>query len=202
MNDIPPREIWLRLSEEINAIDYLEKVAIFIQFAPVNRNDWKWVIIGLHGALYGFAIAACRGTDSQSVVKKSNRLISFWEALERCQDPGHMKMLIHSNHLVLNESQKESINMLKAEFRNEFEHFKPKRWSIEIHGMPKMAIDVLEVIRYLALETNTYVHLNGEDRERVERLIKRSIAILKDSKLYKEYILGHELYNKEKTDSL
>ena len=201
MNDLPPKEKWLRLSEEKNAIDYLEKAAIFIKSVPENYNDWKWVIIGLHGALYGFAIAACRGTDSRSVTTKKGRLISFWQALKRCQDPNHMKMLIHSEHLILTENQKQSIEALKSEFRNEFEHFKPKGWSIEIHGMPEIAIDVLEVIRFLALETNTYVHLNEENRNLVEQLIEKSIVILKDSKLYKEYLLGLELYDKQNPDN-
>jgi hypothetical protein len=201
MNELPPKEKWLRLSEEKNAIDYLEKAAIFIKSVSENYNDWKWVIIGLHGALYGFAIAACRGTDSRSVVTKKGHLISFWQALKRCQDPNHMKMLIHSKHPILTENQKGSIEALKSEFRNEFEHFKPKGWSIEIHGMPEIAIDVLEVIRFLALETNTYVHLNEDNQNLVEQLIENSIAILKDSELHKEYLSGRELYHKENSDN-
>jgi hypothetical protein len=202
MNELPPKEKWLRLSEEKNAVDYLEKAAIFIKSVSENNNDWKWVIIGLHGALYGFAVAACRGTDSRSVLTKKGRLISFWQALKRCQDPNHMKMLIHSKHLVLTKNQIESIEAFKSEFRNEFEHFKLKGWSIEIHGMPEIAIDVLKAIRFLALETNTYVHLDEESRNRVGQIIENSIAILKDSELYKEYLLGRESYDKEKADNL
>jgi hypothetical protein len=202
MNELTPKEKWLRLSEEKNATDYLKKAALFIKSVSENHDDWKWVIIGLHGALYGFAIAACRGTDSRSVVTKKGHLISFWQALKRCQDPNHMKMLIHSKHLILTDKQNESIEELKSVFRNEFEHFKPKAWSIEIHGMPEIAIDVLEVIRSLALETNTYVHLNEGDRNLVEQVIKNSICILKDSELYKEYLLGRKLYNKENSGNL
>jgi hypothetical protein len=202
MNEQPPIEKWLRLSGEKNAVDYLEKAAIFIKSASENYNDWKWVIIGLHGALYGFAVAACCGTDSRSVITNKGRLISFWQALKRCQDPKHMKMLIHSKHLILTEEQKESIEILKSEFRNEFEHFKPKGWSIEVHGMPEIAIDVLEVIRFLALETNTYVHLYDEDRDHVEQLIENSITLLKSSELHTEYLLARELHHEEKTDNL
>jgi hypothetical protein len=99
-----------------NAVDYLEKAAIFIKSVSKNLNDWKWIIIGLHGALYGFLVAACCGTDSRSVITKNGRLISFWEALKRCQKPEHMKMLIHSKHLTLTENQQKSIETLKTEF--------------------------------------------------------------------------------------
>ncbi len=201
MNELPPKEQWFRLSEEKNAIDYLEKATFFIKESSANHNHWKWVIIGLHGALYGFAIAACRGTDSRSVLTKKGRLISFWQALKRCQDPNHMKMFIHSKHLVLSEKQKDSIESLKSEFRNEFEHFKPKGWSIEVHGMPEIAIDVLEVIRFLAFETNTYVHLNDNEHKLVEQLIDDSIDPLKKSELYKEYLLGRKLYKDEASDN-
>jgi hypothetical protein len=202
MNEHAPIEKWLRLSEERNAIDYIEKAAFFIKSAAENYVDWKWVLIGLHGALYGFAIAACQGTDSRSVTTKNGRLIGFWEALNRCQDPDHMKMLVHSKALVLTEKQKESIESLTSVFRNEFEHFKPKGWSIEIHGMPEIAIDVLEVIRFLALETNTYVCLAEKDRNAVEEFIDNSITMLKNSELYNEYLLGRELYYKAKSDNL
>jgi hypothetical protein len=53
---------WLSLSEETNALDYLEKAHLFILKIEVEAISWKWVILALHGALYGFAISALRGT--------------------------------------------------------------------------------------------------------------------------------------------
>ena len=47
---------WLfwRFPEESNAIDYLEKTVVFIKAAKDNPQEWKWVSIAIHGALYGF----------------------------------------------------------------------------------------------------------------------------------------------------
>ncbi len=201
MNELPPKEKWLRLSEEKNALDYLEKATFFIKQTPKDYRNWKWVLIGLHGALYGFAIAACRGTDSHSVLTKKGKLIGFWEALKRCQDPSYMKMLIHSKHLNLTDSQEESIKLLKSECRNEFEHFKPKGWSIELHGMPEIAIDILEVIKFLALQTNTYVHLSDTEENLVKHLTEDSIEFIKNSELYAELLLAKEIYEKESSDN-
>ncbi len=61
-----------------------------------------------------------------------------------------------------------------------------------------MSINALIVIRFLALESNTYVHLNEDEKKLVEQLIEKSIAVLKNSKLFKEYLLGRESYAKEK----
>lgn len=194
LNKVPPNAKWLRLSEEKNALDYLEKAAFFIRKTPEDHINWKWVILGLHGSLYGFTIAACRGTDSQSVVSKEGKLINFWKALELCQDPNHMKMLIYSKPLILSESQKKSIRQLKSDFRNEFEHFRPKGWSIEVHDMPEIAIDVLEAIRFVALETNTFVHLSDTERTEVKSLVDDSLEFLRKSVLYKELLTAKELY--------
>lgn len=180
---------WLRLTEEMNALDYLHKAYYFIQQTGKEKINWKWVAISLFGALYGFAICACRGTDSSSVLvktKKGDKLISFSEALKRCQDPKCMKMTIMSKHLELLEQQKESIRKLKNVFRNNFEHYAPMGWSIEIHIFPKITLDVLEVIRFLALDTGNYVHLNSYQKRKVKSYIFQGRKILKQSNLYKE----------------
>jgi hypothetical protein len=153
------RPKWLRLTEEINALDFLEKGYYFIKQTELDKIAWKWVIISLHGALYGFAVCACKGTSSDNVIK-NNRLINFDEALKKCQDKNIMHMTCNSKYLKLSDQQKWSIKKLKKEFRNNFEHYIPTSWSIEIHGMPRIILDVLDVIKFLSLETGNYTHLN------------------------------------------
>jgi hypothetical protein len=81
---------YLRFTEETNALDYLERAGEFIKSTSSDPKVWKWVILSLHGALYGFAISACKGSDYQSVVRKTKkgheRLITLDEALKMCQD--------------------------------------------------------------------------------------------------------------------
>jgi len=121
------KEVYLRFTEEINAFDYLEKSYYFIKKASRDKYAWKWVALSLHGALYGFAVCACRGTSDIGIVyenkKKIKRLISFNKALEKCQNPEVMKMTICSKWLVLTKSQEESIRQLKECLRNKFEHY-------------------------------------------------------------------------------
>jgi hypothetical protein len=173
---------WIRLDEEKNAIDYLEKANYFIHNLSSNIVDWKWVIICLHGALYSFAIAACKGTDSRSVIeiqkrnkKETEILISIWKALGKCRDFGYMKKIAGAKCLVYTDQQEKSIELLISHFRNEFEHFKPKGWSIEINMLPRIAIDALYAIKFLALEANGSVLMDIEDRMHVKQLIEDSI---------------------------
>jgi hypothetical protein len=114
------------ISEERNALDYLAKAYEHILRTDEDPINWKWVVIGLHGAL------------------------------------------------------------LKDLLRNNFEHFVPKLWSIELHGLPDIAIDVLDVIRFLALDTGNYTHLRQSQIRKVRCLVFRGKKALRSSGLYRE----------------
>lgn len=171
-----------QLDEESNALDYLE-VAID-SLRKVDAREliaWKWFVIAAHGALYGFAVAAARGTDWHSVTFErkdgSHGLLSFDEVIKLCENPNHMKMLVHSKPLILTSEQRKSIEYLKDQLRNEFQHFVPKGWVLYVGGLPRIAYRVLEVIRFLALETGTYVHLDEKQQGKVVALVDEGQAI-------------------------
>ncbi|MHC4756772.1 MAG: hypothetical protein ACYTBP_16725 [Planctomycetota bacterium] len=188
------REKHLTINEEANALDYLSRAGRFIKETENDLLAWKWVVLSLHGALYGFAVCACQGTDPRNVTYKTKKgdemLISFDRALKLCQDNSRMKMLTYSKPLVLSQSQRDSIQLLKKELRNKFEHYIPIGWSIELHGMPQLAIDLLEVIRFLAIDTGTYIHLNQSQKRKIKSVVFQSKKFLKKTKLYKETPMG------------
>lgn len=176
---------YLSLTEENNALDYLEKAYYYICKTEIDDMSWKWVILTLHGTLYGFAICALKGTNPDRVIKK-RRLINFNEALNRCQEPEYMHMTAMSKCLQLKDKQKNSIQYLHKTFRNYFVHYIPKAWYIELHGMPQISIDILNVIHFLALDTGNYIDFTEKQRKRVESIVFQSKEILKKSLLYKE----------------
>lgn len=180
---------WLRLSEEKNAIDYLYRANYFIRQTEKDKTAWKWVVISLFGSLYGFAICVLKGTASFNVIiemKKGEKLISFDEAIKRCQDPSFMTMTVMSKCLILTNAQKESIRKLKNVLRNRFEHFIPTSWSIEIHGLSEISLNILEIIHFLAFESGNYVYLNTSQKRKIKSYIYQSRKVLKQSKLYKD----------------
>ncbi len=186
------REKYLHFSEETNALDYLERAGEFIKMTSSDIKAWKWVILSLHGALYGFAISACKGSDYESVLKKTKkgreRLISLDEALIMCQDPKWMGTLHGGLSLSFSASQKDSIRRLKQTLRNNFEHYIPGGWSIEMHGFPRISMDILDVIRFLSIETYRYQHLNQSRRTKVKSIVFQSKQLLKKSSLHLELL--------------
>ncbi|MFZ0456136.1 MAG: hypothetical protein WAM24_20475 [Ignavibacteriaceae bacterium] len=191
---------WLRIEEHTNAFDYLEKAKMFLESCEDNFYSWKWVMISLHGAIYGFAISACKGTNADVVIKKSKKgesLISFDEALNRCQESTWMKYAMSSNVLKLTDSQKESIRHMKNIFRNEFMHFKPKGWSIEIHDFPLITLDCFDVLEFLVLKTYNCFRFSSYKIKKFKSLIYQSRKMIKHSNLYKESLYLINLSNKK-----
>ena len=171
---------WLRLDEQENAIDNLEMVHHFLTGIESERK-WKWAIIALHQALYGFLISALRGTDGRLLLKPPSRkkpqerqLIGIWEALKRMKDPDSF-IWVNAKPLETDSEDDFAIDRLINGFRNEFEHFKPKQWSIEVSGMPKILLTVLGVIEYIALQSNTVIYRS--DRE--EEIVTETISSIK-----------------------
>jgi hypothetical protein len=170
------KEKWLRLNELENAIDNLEMAAWFLDQIP-SEKKWKWTIIAVHQALYGFAVCAVRGTDRRWRVKKRGKneegwLISIWKALERAKDPRWMPSG-NSKLLATTPEEDAAIDKLVNEFRNEFEHFKPKHWSIEVSGVPDIVGLVLRVVRFLALESNCVNYAEEDQESRVRKALAR-----------------------------
>ena len=185
---------YLNVSEESNALDYLEQACAHIQRTADDKMAWKWVVLCLHGALYGFAVCAAKGTNAEATVTKTNgKLLDFSDAIKRCQNAKRMKMTVFSQPLVLTRNQKNSVKRLHEVFRNQFIHYKPKLWFIEIHDFPLIALYGLEVIQFLALETGNYTHLSLSEKHKIKTLMFRTMRWIRTSDLYLETIAAIEM---------
>lgn len=165
---------WLRTDEKENAIDSLEMTALLLKVLKDTNVShlWKWISISLFNALYGFCICAIQGTNPDRVKeldKKTGqfkeKLISFPEALKRIQDDQWVLQFTESKALLLTSNQRKSIDKLRKDIRNNFEHFVPKGWSIEISGMSKIVLDIVDVIEFLALSSGNPMWDQGSEHE-------------------------------------
>ena len=171
----------ITFTEEINAVDYLEKTVNFIKAAETDPLDWKWVILAIHGALYGFMVCALKGTTPDNVsnrTKKGERkLLTFLEALEECQKLTPASGCVKP--LILSEAQKRSVRRINLDFRNHFIHFLPTCWVIELAGMPQIVLHALEVIQLLGVEMGCiYAHQQPGDRQKISALVDEGKSLL------------------------
>jgi len=181
-----PDAKYVRFTEELNALDYLEKAYQATRRFPRDRTAWKWAVIGLHGALYSFAICALKGTDWTRVTRPgTKKLIAFDEAIKRCQSTDWMTQVVRPRPVHLTDEQRDAIRFLKR-IRNQVEHYVPLAWNVEEHDLAVSAIDALDVVRSLALDTGN-VRLDGAQRQTVEVCTRKGIEFLQSSQLYKDY---------------
>ncbi|MCX6827882.1 MAG: hypothetical protein NT002_01160 [candidate division Zixibacteria bacterium] len=169
-----------------NAKDYLEKSLFFIEKSIEDPKYWKWAAISLHGALYGFLIAALEVPDSPGAInstKKGNRLIGFDTALKRLQKPDYNRVYDFIKPLELTKKQLDSIKIVKNRLRDPFIHFLPQPWIIDFSGIANIAADVIAVIKHLM--TSDYIFLSSNRKiKNVRHLCNRGLRILKSHPLY------------------
>lgn len=159
-------EEFYRTDLKDNAIDDLEKLSKFLDLAKQDKSYWKWVIIALHGSLYKFMLLALSGGSAYSEIwerieKKKvgllykiklfhpkNRIICFLQAFERIKNAKKMG----GKPFISNPDVDEAMERLNTELRNQFLHFKPVGWSIEINLIREIIQKTLPIIGFIISE--------------------------------------------------
>lgn len=163
---------FLRTSEQEEAVRSLEFAARQAKEIANDLYSWKWVLISLHNAAQGFMVLALWNGNGllsmrDDVAAKwlqayredkplpQSRLDSFLNLYEKCRASKHFNYC-GSQPFQSTESQNSSFIELN-EFRNEFIHFTPKGWSLELSGLPSLVVDVLSLISFFGWES-TSIH--------------------------------------------
>jgi hypothetical protein len=105
-------------------------------------------------------------------------LISLDEALRRVKRKECLPALANAQPLITTPDEDDAIRVLTKEFRNQFEHFAPKGWTVFTSIFPPIAVNVLRVIRFLVFESNC-VNMSVEQEKRVKVAVTKVERLLK-----------------------
>lgn len=152
-----PSVEYLRTDEIRELVEALRKVADELESAKTDSYAWKWAIIAMQNAVQNAIVAAISGTDQLgALTKKAAR--DWLEAYENDRADYPEPWL--ANFLELYERMKsrtgfpatpeidKDIRRLVS-FRNDFMHFTPKGWSIQLAGLPRILANALSVVEHL-----------------------------------------------------
>lgn len=185
-------EHYLRFDEIEGVLSSLDLLALVAGLVRKQPAYWKWVIVAAHDALQGSMVCALNDTSSVNVLAdKSARktiewhdtregtmptqwLAEFETLLAGCQD----KALMGDEPLALTEEQLKDVIWLHAEFRNNFSHFTPMGWSIEVAGLPRIISIAIDLIEYLMGSTQVLFKLTGNRKRRLSKSVKEARTIL------------------------
>lgn len=161
-------EHWLRTDEHEEAVSALEAVAEWSGRLETKIYYWKWVVLAMHNATQGFMVLALYGSDELLPLRNeiakawlkayreggaypTEKLDPFLNLYEKIKSEA---MVFHadSKKFTPSGSQDRSIEKLNS-LRNDFIHFVPTSWSLEVSGLPKICLDCLDAVEFLGLES-------------------------------------------------
>lgn len=177
---------YLTTDERIESIKSLEKTIQFLKETDEDIYQWKWFLISLHNCLQAFMVLALKSSNSFNVMRPKH--VNKWlDAYENDRDYPEVKLdffnelflkiqtdsmniYSHSEIFTSNEEINESVKKLNN-FRNNFIHFMPMSWSLEISGLSKLGLDIHSVLNFLVFESgNVYFYEEGQMRKVQEML--------------------------------
>lgn len=186
---------FFRIDEKENAIDFLGKALVFLCEVEQNPFNWKWFTIALHNATYSFMLLALQNPDLSGIWKEpevrdkegridlfndNKKLISFMEAFKRIQDPNRMGGYVGCKAFSAEPSHEKSMRKLNDHYRNQFVHYRPMSWSIEIKDFIKISLPVLEIIEFLVFESGRVRFFEDSQFKRTRTYLDAIKSILKN----------------------
>ncbi len=174
--------MYLRTDEEFEAANAMQMAAQFASSLAKDLHLWRWVIISLHNAAQGAMVLSLR--HGNGLLALNDESYSAWMAAYEKNEPPPPEKLDNYLNLYKKVKHKEwgqisrnirfvpvgtegsDIKRLNS-LRNEFIHFTPKGWSLEVDGLPRIALATARLISFLALETTNVFWHTTEARERL-----------------------------------
>ncbi len=158
---------YLRTDEQEEAVRSLEWAEVQANLIATDCYLWKWVLISLHNAVQGFMVLGLwNGNGLLSLTPKAaekwliaynngkpfpvDKLDNFLNLYNKIKDPNNFNTFGSSHFIPSNHDA--SFKYLN-DFRNEFIHFTPKGWSLELAGLPQICLDILDLIQFLGWNT-------------------------------------------------
>ena len=170
--------MYYRTDEETEAADALAVAARFAGELASDMRMWRWIIIALHNAVQGFMVLSLRHgngllalTDDsaaewlkayeQDAKEFPNEQLDSYLGLYKKVKSSKWGTVGGNRRFVPQGTQGRSIRKLNR-IRNDFIHFTPKGWSLELAGLPQISLDALAVVSFLGWET-TNIHWHDEE---------------------------------------
>lgn len=177
-------EKWLITDSFVETASALETLADELQRVITDPYRWKWAILALHSGLQGMMVLALQSSHGLHVLRPKDTA-RWLEAHEKGGPyPADLKlddflrlykkiksdmMLIYGHSLKFQPTgtQGGSVKFLNR-LRNQFVHFTPMVWELELEGLPAIFVDSLDIAEFLAWQSNNVFWTDAELKKRVK----------------------------------
>ena len=192
---------WIRTDE---AEDVAGSIRHALRVAPSLADDpqaWKWVMLALHSALQGACV--CHLTTTAAPVgaltkQNTGEWLDFFEKqrIDPAAKPPSKTHLLNLPDLLravrkarsagdrsnaagvtLSDAELAWLKRIHGEVRNQFVHFEPMGWSIEVSGVPDLARLIVRVFSEMLKIGWAFRHLGSEGHAALRYDLKTLAAL-------------------------
>lgn len=180
-------EGYLSTDEREDVIASLEHLGRALEHAVADRGEWKWAILSAHAALSGALVCVTAGIANVGCLDGRSRLrMVAWlnggcvgePPKQRLASPYTLlRRACRSSHpdrrgppLRVSRETLRDVIVLHG-FRNDFMHFRPAGWSIELAGLPRMIGRAVDVTERLMRSIDVAPHLMDVQEQRLSRAL-------------------------------
>jgi hypothetical protein len=197
----------LRTNEVENAVDYLEKAAYHFR----NREDcywFKWLMISLHGALYGFGVCAIKGTSTDRVLELKLKASKFEQKKKDISEFYIKEYGVALEELVLEATTKYNVSQLLSIW-DILKHCQDESYMLQYYETSKilkLSDTQIDAIGKMINYRNDFAHFKPKGISIVtqseEWIIKEVISVIRFLALDSGNVLFYERNLREKTETL
>lgn len=188
-------EHWVRTSETEDVAGSLRHAIRAAQGVTDDPQEWKWVVISLHLALQGACVCHLTTTTVPVGAVTQRNAAEWLEYLERSSSDTNAKppttqlmglpdllKAVRKPHsagdrsndigVMISDSELEWLVRFHREIRNQFAHFEPVGWSIEMSGIPEIAVLIARIIGEILDMSWGFRHATPQLRSDIRRSLR------------------------------
>ncbi len=186
--------LWLQTDEADDVRGSLRHAVQCAELAKRDPHAWKWMMLALHSALQGACVCHLTTTAAPVGAVSDKNAAEWLEYFEKSRTdasvkpprtfllslPGLLKKIRKPfsvgdrslpDGIAISEKEIAWLNRLHEEIRNQFVHFEPMGWSIELSGIPEYAQVVARIITDILAAGYAFRHLDQTSIDAMRREI-------------------------------
>lgn len=187
---------WIQTDEAEDVAGSVRHALRAAKFTPDDPQAWKWVLLALHSALQGACV--CHLVTTASPIgavtpRNANEWLGYFEAsrtdpnarapvtyllnlpalVKAIREPRSAGDGSNEAGIAVSDSELEWVCRLHDSVRNQFVHFSPQGWSLEVSGIPDFAKLTARIILEIDNAAWAFRHQGAAWRERLRTDLKR-----------------------------
>lgn len=193
-------ENWIQTDEAEDVAGSIRHVLRAAQFVREDPLAWKWVVLALHSALQGACVCHLTTTttpigavternavewlkyfDDSRINPKAKPpktyLMTLPDLLKAVRKPGSAGDRSYASKVGISEPELHWLRRFHDDVRNQFVHFEPMGWSIEVSGIPELARLVARIIEEILRVGWAFRHQDLTEREAMQHNL-RNVALM------------------------